>query len=118
MPEPVWNNELQSEEEQFDYRSKWACFDCRTSFVRVRENDSEVKCPSCAKTATDMGYLFESPSKRNKRLWAIMYVLGRNGIRYSTAGNVAYINHMITGQNKLTLREVEENVARFLEKNN
>jgi len=93
VAEPVWNNEIQSQEEQFDYRSKWACFDCRTSFVRVRKSDCKVKCPSCGKVATDMGYLFEPPAKRDKKLWAIMELLGKNGIGFSTAGNVAYIKH-------------------------
>ncbi len=117
MPAPIWDSDLQTTKECFDYRSKWACFDCRNSFVRVRDNDNEVICPNCAKSAVDMGYLFEPPAKRNKKLWAVMEVLGNNGIRYSKVGNVAYINYMITDHNKLGLKEVKANVANFLEKN-
>jgi len=60
-----------------------------------------------------MGYLFEPPAKRNKKLWVVMELLGKNSIRYSKLGNVIYINYMITGDSKLGTKEVEANVAKY-----
>jgi len=114
----TYNKDTQSVSvKTLDYRSKWACVCCRKAFTRVRENiDSKVKCPDCGKLAIDMGHLFEPPAKRNIRLWKIMQMLGENGIKYSRSGMVAKINYLITGDNKLSLKVVNENINRFLGK--
>jgi heterodisulfide reductase subunit C len=117
----IWDEDLQSmrfQSDSYRYRSKWACFKCRTAFTRCRArfNADQVVCPVCASIATDMGYLFEPPAKRNIRLWKVMEVLGSYGIKYDRAGNVVFINYALTGNNRLQALEVEHNVLSLLKK--
>jgi len=100
------------------FRSKWACFNCRKSFLRVRfVNESEdVVCPDCKTISTDMGYLFEAPAKREIRKWKIMEILARNNLRFRNTSNIAFIRYMITGNDKCSPREVEKNIAQYFDK--
>lgn len=118
MPAYQWNEDHQAIEMvpgTSNYRSKWACFDCRKSFTRVRSvsKPEAVICPDCQQKATDMGHLFEAPPKRDLRGWKVMEVLGRNHLSFRTAGSVAFLNHMITGHGKCAPEEVERNVKMF-----
>jgi len=93
MARYIWNEDLQSivvDPNSFANRSKWVCFACKKSHVRVQHNESsDVLCPSCRQPTVDMGYLFQAPPKRNSRLWRVMKLLGQYGYKYSTAGRVA-----------------------------
>ena len=118
MPKYEWNEDHQAIEiipGTYKYRSKWACFDCRTSFTRVRgvEEPDEVICPNCQQQATDMGYLFEPPAKRDKRAWKVMEVLGRSRLIFRTAGNVAFIRYMITSDEQNTPEEVQRRIDAY-----
>ncbi len=110
----MYNKDLQAEIKEFVYRSRWVCFSCRKSFSRKRQNiNIEVKCPDCRMLATDMGRFFKAPPKRNLRLWRIMELLGKNGFRYNHANSVFKINFLITGDNKLSPRMVEERISKL-----
>jgi len=115
MPQYEWNPDTQSVQivpDSYAYRSKWACFSCRTSFTRIRPTPEadEVICPNCQTPATDMGYLFEAPPKRNLRAWKIMETVAQRGFRFHTAGNVAFIKAFILNEGKSTLGEVKQNL--------
>jgi len=119
MPTYQWNDDHQALElvpGTFNYRSKWACFDCRKSFTRVRPTTEpdKVLCPDCKEKAVDMGHLFEAPPKRDVRSWKVAEVLGKNQLKYRTAGNVAFLNYMITGNGKCSPEEVARNIKIFL----
>lgn len=112
-----WNAPLQVVEEKpeyLQYRSKWACFHCRTAFVRFRSQQQTVCCPTCQAIASDMGYLFKPPAKRDKKAWAIAQLLAEHHISYYRVGAVAFINAFITEYGTLPLKEVQKNIERYL----
>lgn len=113
-----WNEDTQALEcrvDSFPYRSKWACFECRKSFVRTRQDLAEaVKCPDCGVPASDMGYLFEPPKKRDARAWEIMAVLSSSGFRFHRAGSKVFIDRFLTEGGKLKPREVRERIVELI----
>lgn len=121
MPIYEWNSELQIVEARPDslpYRSKWACFDCRKSFVRNRPQDAPaVVCPDCGEVATDMGYLFEAPPKRDLRAWQVMRVLGDCRVRFSKVSSKVFIEHFLTGSGALHPDRVRERVEDLIRRN-
>jgi hypothetical protein len=118
MPIYEWNEDHQAIElipGTFNYRSKRAYFDCRKSFTRVRSvtEPEDVICPDCKAKATDMGYLFEPPPKRDIRRWKIVEILARNNLGFRTAGNVAFIGYCITDYGKSSPEQVEKNITEY-----
>ena len=113
MPKYEWNDDHQAIEPipgTYKYRSKWACFDCRTSFVRVRgvEEADDVVCPNCQQKATDMGYLFEAPPKRNKQAWRMMEILAENNLTFKKAASVAFLRRFTElGSPEKVQREID-----------
>ena len=119
MPKYEWNKDEQRSQivpGSYHYRSKWACFSCKKSFMRKRKESTPdvIICPDCKEVATDMGYLFQPPAKKDSRAWKIMEILGRNMFRFNKASAVSYIRYMITENNKLSPDEVQKNVERYL----
>ncbi len=117
-----WNLDTQVMERvpnNYSYRSKWACFKCRKSFMRKRLSTMPgiVKCPDCGCQSTDMRHLFQAPPKRNKRQWKIMELLGNKNFKYYKSSAVYYINSFITGNNKLTVKEVQQNIESYFKEN-
>ncbi|WP_174870706.1 hypothetical protein [Pectobacterium polaris] len=112
-----WNEHLQIAEEKVEYlqyRSKWACFHCRTAFVRFLSKQQTVCCPTCGAITSDMGYLFKSPARKNKKAWAIIQLLAKYHLGYYRVGAVAFIDTFITEHGKLPLRDVKKNIERHL----
>lgn len=113
-----WNDDLQIAEEQpasLQYRSKWACFTCCTAFVRFSNRQQNIVCPTCRAIATDMGYLFKPPQKRDKKAWAIARLLAEHNVAYYRVGAVAFINAFITEYSSLPLKEVQKNLKLYLQ---
>ena len=114
MPIYEWNEDLHLVEcrpESLPYRSKWACFACRKAFTRKRQSVGDaVACPDCGDSATDMGYLFEPPPKRDRKSWAVMKVLGKNGLVFHKAASKPYINRFITDGNTLSPSQVQARI--------
>lgn len=110
MPK-IWNKALQTTEMQHRYRSKWACFTCKTSFSRSKNSAlDKVHCPSCHKSSVDMGYLFEAPKRSDTKSWKIMQELAQNNYAFHTAGLVAFIRFRITNDGLASLSEVIQNI--------
>ncbi|ACX90170.1 hypothetical protein [Pectobacterium parmentieri] len=112
-----WNEHLQIAEwqpEHLQYRSKWACFYCRTAFVRFQSQQQAVRCPTCEAITSDMGYLFQPPPKHNKKAWAIVQLLAKHHIAYHRVGAVAFINAFITEYGKSPLKAVQKNIDLYL----
>lgn len=106
-----WNEALQTAKSSYMYRSKWACFSCQTAFARARDNAlDKVSCPSCRKTSTDMGYLFEPPKRSDNKSWKIMQELAQSNFTFHTAGRVAFIQFKITNDGKASLADVRRNI--------
>jgi len=73
-----------------------------------------VKCNECNSIMVDMGYLFPAPRKRDTKKWKIMQLLARYGFGFHTGGQKDYIQTVITGNYKLTLKQIEENIRNAL----
>jgi hypothetical protein len=58
----------------------------------------------------DMGIYFEPPPSRAKKAWAIMELLSRNGYRFSTEGNKAFIASFILTTKRPTLADVRRRI--------
>ena len=96
-----WDDDIQAlvlQVELAEHQSKWACFDCRKAFARIRKRDVEavVLCPDCGKNATDMGYLFEPPPKRDIRAWQNMELISEFGLRFNRTGSAYFISRHLT----------------------
>lgn len=115
----VWSEELQTvvaQADTRDYRSRWACFACRTAFVRWRTAADEARmaiCPTCKVPARDMGYLFTPPPRRDQRAWARMRVLADHGIRFHRTGSVAFINAFLLTDGVGSARALDQAVVRW-----
>ena len=92
MPKHIWNKDLQStqiDKDSYEYRSKYACFNCRSTYLKILpKKTEEITCTNCDQKAIDMGYLFQAPPKRNKRLWKKMETLRQKGFKFDRTGNV------------------------------
>ena len=118
MPKYEWNEDHQVIDliaGTFNYRSKWACFNCRKSFTRVRSvtEPEDVICPDCKTRATDVGHLFEPPPKRDIRSWKIIEILGRNHLGFRKTSNVIFIDYFIADYGKCSPEQVEKNVIAY-----
>ncbi|MBK8453953.1 MAG: hypothetical protein WAQ53_13890 [Thiofilum sp.] len=94
------------------YRSKWACFHCRTAFVRyIRvEQSDQIRCLTCHTKATDMGYLFEPPRRSDYKQWRLMQLLAQHQLRYHRSGMIPKIRYLITENDKASYTEVQRNL--------
>ncbi len=97
-------------------RSRWVCFDCRKSFSKLKEavlrntDERTVKCNECKGDMVDMGRFFSAPRKLDRKKWRIMQLLARYGYRFESVLQKEHIEHFITGNYKITLKQLEDNI--------
>lgn len=93
------------------YRSKWACFHCRTAFVRYVPKDSAHRvCLTCKRVATDMGYLFEPPRRNDYKSWRIVELLAQYQLSYDRNGMIPKIRYLITEDSRASYTEIQRNL--------
>lgn len=117
MPRYHWNHDTQSlvvESSTFMYRSKWVCFSCRHAFVYKQKDQQTLRyCSSCGEAMIDMGYLFEPPKKRDKKVWKVVQALQEYGFRYHKVAQVVWIKHFIIQHKKATLNQVIHSIKNY-----
>ena len=120
MADKIWNEDYQAwvpKEEPSSHRSKWACFKCRKSFLKViEEHEAEVKCNECGGLTVDMGYLFKPPPKRAINKWKVMELLGKYGLTFHRVTNVYMIDRYLTENQSLSLKQLEAKLGEWKEK--
>jgi uncharacterized Zn finger protein (UPF0148 family) len=52
---------------------KHVCFACRVAVRRDTNSTKEVKCPSCGKTAVNIGYKIPLPAKSKTSEWQLLF---------------------------------------------
>jgi DNA-directed RNA polymerase subunit RPC12/RpoP len=77
-----------------NYKSHYACFECKKTFKRKRiwdinrddKRTVEAKCPQCGQLMANMGLDFASPKKDNVKEWQHIKDLYSVGITFHSCG--------------------------------
>lgn len=111
MVDKIWNHNHQNWEidtKSYPYRSKWVCFKCRKTMLKVIEQSQKnVHCPICKSSCSDLGYLFESPSRTNDKKWKVVELLSQYNYRYNSKSAVVYIKNFIAND-RFSISQIEE----------
>ena len=85
----------------------WVCFECRKQFrkpllgTEVAVERGAVTpvprhpCPECKRLMVDMGKYVRPPRRNNGRAWQQLRLLAQHGIRFTRAGDVAFMRHIL-----------------------
>lgn len=70
-----------------DYRSVYACFDCRVAWKgprpssRANPQNGSTECSKCHKEGLNMGRDFTAPRQTQKAQWKKLFLMTRNGTK-------------------------------------
>jgi hypothetical protein len=64
--------------------------------------------------ASDKGYLFESPPRRDKRSWEVVEVLASCGLRFNKSSSSAFIEQFITDYGSLHPSAVRSRIEHLM----